>query len=97
MINEHDDSYFIYKLSWIGKLMWKVYAVNIFRDGDGGSFIYNKWHPLTYVFMLISIVFTFVMEGYEGVSREWNYSKFYWDYTDYWKKPENEIVWIKRD
>jgi len=96
MIKERDDDYFIDKMSTLGKVMWRLYVVEIFRDGDGGSFIYNKYHPLSYVLLLISILILFWISGSEGVKEEWDYNKMCWDFTDYWKKPKNKIRYIPR-
>lgn len=90
------DDYFINEMSKFGIIVWKLYTIRIFRDGDGVSFIYNKWHPLTYLLMFINLLGIFTGTGSDGVKSEWKFNKMCWDFTDYWKKPENEIVWIKR-
>jgi len=96
MRKEKDDSYFINRMSSFGEWVWRLYIIEVFRDGDGVSFIFNKYHPLSYIMFLVSILDVFWISGADGVKEEWKDNQLGWDFTKYWKKPENKIRYIPR-
>lgn len=40
----------------IGLTLWFAGCVRLFKDGDGFSFVFRWWHPLTYVLLVIMVL-----------------------------------------
>ena len=81
----------------LGKFLWNTYIIEVFPDGDGLGFIYNKWNPFAYVSFLFSAILCCVMGGLPGLKEKWKHNKLGLDYSDFWKKNKDKIFLIPRN
>ncbi len=40
----------------LGVLLWGTGCVRLYRDGDGFSFLFRVWHPVTWLITLVMVV-----------------------------------------
>lgn len=44
------------KIGPIGTVLWFTGCVRLFKDGDGFSGVFRRWHPLSYLLMVVMVV-----------------------------------------
>jgi len=70
------------------KILKNIGAITIWRDGNGISFIWRWWHPVTWFFVpLLFIANVFL----EGLPNTWKYKdSIGLGLSNYWKKNKNK-------
>ena len=79
-----------------GKILWWLFIIETFKDGDGHSFIFNKWNPLAMIMFVLVCFYVFFEVGITGLVEEWQCNKLGLTYTQYWKDHFDEIEFDKR-
>ena len=72
-------------LSSIGKLIWKLKVARFWQDGDGASFLWNLWNPLSWPIIIITFFFMLLSNGVMGLKEFPGLTL-----SDYWKKHKSE-------
>jgi hypothetical protein len=95
--NGHDLKYFVERLSKPMFFLWKSHCLEIFPSADCTDFIFNKWHPLSWLVFVIAVVVTIIIDGLSGVPRAWSDCKFGFAYSSFWKENMDIVEFIPRN
>jgi hypothetical protein len=79
------------KLTRTGRYMNRMMLGRFWHDGDGVSFLWNLWNPLTYPVVVICFVFVLVAYGVTGLKELPGLSL-----SDYWTKNKDKRIFLKR-
>lgn len=75
------------------KLLIRLRMINAWCDGDGISFVWNWYNPLTYLMMpyvLLSLLLATILYGVKEVFS--SFHDFGFVKSPYWKENQNEII-----
>jgi succinate dehydrogenase hydrophobic anchor subunit len=73
------------KLTPAGKIIWSLKVARFWHDGDGTSFLWNLWNPLSWPAILIIFVAILLVHGITGLKEFPGLTL-----TDYWKEHKSE-------
>jgi len=94
--NGHSIKYFINSLKPLGWIMWQLYVIKVFPDGDGCGMIFTKWNPLSYIACALIVLTTLVIGGVNALKEAWQYNKFHFGFNGYWQVYSDKIEYISR-
>ena len=72
------------RLAPVSKMLYNTKAARFWTDGSTYSLKLNWWNPIAWIWALTFVVFTFILEGVGGFSRE-NFASAGFIYSDYWR------------
>lgn len=60
---KHDDAYHKATLAPIGKVLYYGKFARFYKNGDGSSFIWNYWNPLSWPVILLAVIASILITG----------------------------------
>jgi hypothetical protein len=81
-------------LLWV---LFRIYAVRTYKNGDGYNALWNWWHPVSWVLVPILLILSFILYGVvENLDSLRNRPQdFGLGIADYFKKSPDKLVWVK--
>jgi hypothetical protein len=81
-------------MNLFGRMLFAIYAIQVYKDGDGFGYIWNWWHPMAWILAPIVLLIHAMIEG---VPRAWRYRyDAGWQMAPYFKQHPEKIRWISR-
>jgi hypothetical protein len=75
------------KMRPIGIALWLTGCVRMLKDGDGFSYVFRRWHPLTYLLMVVMVVPCAVVGEKLSTTVPLSLSKF-------WQANRDQLQWV---
>jgi len=81
-------------MNLFGRILFRLYAIRVYRDGDGLGYVWVWWHPLAWV-LAPFILFVHMLAN--GVVPAWRYRyDAGWQIAPYFKLRPDKLEWISR-
>lgn len=94
--NGHNDAYYKSKLSKLTKFFWYIRLFEIYPNGDYYGVKLNWWHPISYLMLIVSIVYSMLFGGIPLLLEYYADNKFNFTYEKYFRKNPHLIEIIQR-
>lgn len=81
-------------MNLLGRTLFSIYAIRVYQDGDSLGFVWNWWHPASWIFAPLTLLTHMLVEG---VPTAWHYRyDAGWCMAPFYKEHPEKLQWISR-